>query len=318
MHECLGWATPGGNFVDLNAAYALLLAERDDHPRCYELADLLVPADMIEFLRGQSFAVEAVGEIVGELGEVLEDTSVGGADGEPVVYAPEDIFLLAPLPRPNSLRCCVSSLDQMRATLSDKANVPEYWHQKPVYYKGNPDAVVGTGAEIVWPNYTDMLDYELQFACVIGVECLDVPVTEAWDCIAGYTIFNDVTARDVLAQELQCMLGPGKGKDMDGGNVLGPYLVTADEWDPRDGHAMIARVNGEERGRGSTRDMHHDFATIIHHLSLSQTLHVGDVITSGSVAGGCGWEVGKLPSQGDRIDLEVEGLGVLSNRFVKG
>jgi 2-keto-4-pentenoate hydratase/2-oxohepta-3-ene-1,7-dioic acid hydratase in catechol pathway len=104
---------------------------------------------------------------------------------------------------------------------------------------------------------------------------------------------------------------------MDGGNILGPYLVTADEWDPRDGHTMLARVNGEEWSRGTTSAMYHDFSAIVSYISMGETLHIGDVIGSGTVGTGCGLELRKFPKPGDVIELEIDGIGVLRNRFVK-
>jgi 2-keto-4-pentenoate hydratase/2-oxohepta-3-ene-1,7-dioic acid hydratase in catechol pathway len=195
--------------------------------------------------------------------------------------------------------------------------IPQAWYEIPCYYKGNPDTVQGTDADVEWPSYTNMLDYELEFAAVIGRQGRDIPKGDAWGYIAGYTVFNDVSARDIQMKEMALQLGPAKGKDMDGGNILGPYLVTADEWDPRDGHTMLARVNGEEWSRGTTSAMYHDFAAIVSYISMGETLHVGDVIGSGTVGTGCGLELRKFPKPGDVIELEIEGIGVLRNRFVK-
>ncbi len=317
VHERIGAVTDEGNILDLTVAYALTLTARDDHPRAYDIAEIIVPADMIEFLCNNEFGHEAVVETFEFLDTDVDDTSLEGPAGEPVVYAPEDVALLAPLPRPNSLRCCSTFLEHLKNSKSDEASIPQYWFDAPLYYKGNPATVQGTSADVQWPTYTEMLDYGLQIACVIGHEGQDIPTSHGWDHIAGYMVFNDVCARDILNKETACMFGPSKSSDMEGGNIMGPYLVSADEFDPRDDHAMIARVNGEEWSRGSTRDMHHDFAAIVSHVSHGEMLHIGDVIGSGTVGMGSGWEIGRFPQPGDLIELEIEGIGVLANHFVK-
>lgn len=262
------------------------------------------PADMMAFLRGGEVARQAVEKA----------KAVAPSVGK--VYEPSEVRMLAPLPRPNSMRDCLAFEEHLKNSAPGR-EIPQAWYEIPCYYKGNPDTVQGTGADVEWPSYTNMLDYELEFAAVIGREGRDIPKEDAWGYIAGYMVFNDVSARDIQMKEMALQLGPAKGKDMDGGNILGPYLVTADEWDPRDGHTMLARVNGEEWSRGTTSAMYHDFGAIVSYISMGETLHVGDVIGSGTVGTGCGLELRKFPKPGDEIELEIEGIGVLRNRFVK-
>jgi 2-keto-4-pentenoate hydratase/2-oxohepta-3-ene-1,7-dioic acid hydratase in catechol pathway len=311
--ERLGLQTPGGNVLDLNYAYAFVMAERG-HPRADDLAAVLVPPDLLELLRNGPSGMEAVGETLGLLGLRVDDLDLTGAYGEQLVYSLDDITLLAPLPRPNSIRDCMAFEEHVR---NAAGSVPDVWYERPIYYKGNPDSVQGPDADVLWPSYSELLDYELEIAAVVGREGVDLSPEEAWTHIAGYTIFNDVSARDVQMQEMQGMLGPAKGKDMDGGNVLGPFLVTPDEFDPRKDHAMIARVNGEEWSRGTTSAMYHDFGRILSYISRGETIHVGDVIGSGTVGTGCGLELKRFPQAGDLVELEVEGLGAIRNRFVK-
>jgi 2-keto-4-pentenoate hydratase/2-oxohepta-3-ene-1,7-dioic acid hydratase in catechol pathway len=154
-------------------------------------------------------------------------------------------------------------------------------------------------------------------ACVIGPGGVDIAPEEAASHVFGYTIFNDISARDAQATEMEGQLGPAKGKDFDTGNVLGPWLVTADEvGDPYD-LTMVARVNGEEWSRGHSGTMHHRFEDIIAFVSRSETLHPGEILGSGTVGGGCGLEVGRFLNSGDVIELEVERIGVLRNRIIK-
>jgi 2-keto-4-pentenoate hydratase/2-oxohepta-3-ene-1,7-dioic acid hydratase in catechol pathway len=311
----LGAQTAAGKVLDLNLAYALTLAEGQRRPRAYELANVMVPPGMLRFLRNGESGRNAVNEALAHLG-ARADAGLAGPRGEQLVYDLAEIRLLAPLPRPKSIRDCLAFEEHLKNSMAGQA-IPPAWYEIPVYYKGNPDTVAGPGDDVVWPSYTQLLDYELEFAAIIGRQGVDISKEEAWDYIAGYTIFNDVSARDVQMKEMSCLLGPAKGKDMDGGNVMGPFLVTPDEFDPRKDNVMIARVNGEEWSRGVTSAMYHDFATIISYISQGETLRIGDVIGSGTVGTGCGLELKRFPQPGDLIELEVEGLGVLANRFVK-
>ena len=135
--------------------------------------------------------------------------------------------------------------------------------------------------------------------------------------IAGYTVFNDVSARDIQMKEMALQLGPAKGRTWTAGISLdrtSSRRTSGTQWD---GYAMLARVNGEEWSRGTTSAMYHDFAAIVSYISMGETLHVGDVIGSGTVGTGCGLELRKFPKPGDVVELEIEGIGVLRNRFVK-
>jgi 2-keto-4-pentenoate hydratase/2-oxohepta-3-ene-1,7-dioic acid hydratase in catechol pathway len=197
-----------------------------------------------------------------------------------------------------------------------KKPIPEVWYRIPVYYKGNPSSVIGPEESILWPNYTERLDYELEFGIYIGKRGKDISADDAHEYIAGYTIFNDVSARDILQEEISMFLGPAKGKDLDTGNVMGPCLVTPDELDVSD-LKMTARINGEIWSEGTTSDMYWTFPKIIAYISRSETLYPGDFIGSGTVADGCGDELDRWIQPGDVIELEVEGIGVLRNPVVR-
>jgi 2-keto-4-pentenoate hydratase/2-oxohepta-3-ene-1,7-dioic acid hydratase in catechol pathway len=175
-----------------------------------------------------------------------------------------------------------------------------------------PDTVIGPGDEIPWPAWTDHLDHELELAAVIGRPAKDVRREDADGCIFGYTIWNDLSARDVQTRELPIGMGPGKAKDWDGSNVLGPCIVTADELDAA-ALRMTVRVNGETWGDASSADMHHSFGDLIAYASRSQTLHPGEVLGSGTAPGGSGIELDRRLEPGDVVELEIEGIGVLRN-----
>jgi 2-keto-4-pentenoate hydratase/2-oxohepta-3-ene-1,7-dioic acid hydratase in catechol pathway len=222
--------------------------------------------------------------------------------------------LLAPL-RPRSLRDFLAFEGHMRNALSrlDRP-IPDEWYEVPAYYKGMPDTVIGPEDEIPWPPWTDKLDHELELAAIIGRRVRDVAPEDAAACIFGYTIWNDVSARDVQTRELPVGMGPGKAKDWDGSNVLGPCVVTADELDASS-LVMRVRVNGELWGEDSSASMHHTFADMIAYASRSQTLHPGEVLGSGTAPGGSGLELDRWLAPGDVVELEIEGIGVLRNRI---
>jgi 2-keto-4-pentenoate hydratase/2-oxohepta-3-ene-1,7-dioic acid hydratase in catechol pathway len=226
------------------------------------------------------------------------------------------VRLLAPL-RPRSLRDFLSFEGHLRNALSRLGRpIPSEWFDVPAYYKGMPDTVIGPEEEIPWPAYTSKLDYELELAAIIGRRGKNVAKEDALSYVFGYTIWNDMSARDVQTRELPISMGPAKAKDWDGSNVLGPCIVTADEMHPGN-LRMTVRINGEVRGEDNSAHMHHTFADMIHYASQAQTLYPGEVFGSGTAAGGSGIELDRWLQEGDLIEMEIEGIGVLRNRVRK-
>lgn len=238
--------------------------------------------------------------------------------------------LLAPLPRPPRLRdflCFELHVRQSRANRHlfgigteriDPATVEiaKVWYDRPIYYKGNPFSVVGHDADVRWPAYSRIIDYELEIGLIVGRAGRNLAPADALGHVFGYTVFNDFSARDEQYVEMQGLLGPAKGKDFDTGNALGPWITTADEIGDPQGLEMVARVNGETWSRGSTASMRHGFRDIVAHASLEETLVPGEVLGSGTVGGGCGNELGRFLKDGDTVELEVARIGVLRNRIV--
>jgi 2-keto-4-pentenoate hydratase/2-oxohepta-3-ene-1,7-dioic acid hydratase in catechol pathway len=236
-----------------------------------------------------------------------------------------DIKLLSPLPEPRSLRdCLVFEQHLLNAqkqweimTGRPPAPIPEAWYQRPGYYKGNRFSVVGPDAEVLWPSYSELMDFELELACVIGKPGRDIATRDALSHIFGFTIFNDFSARDVQVIERPLNMGAAKSKDFDTGNALGPWIVTTDEIGDPQTLQMEARVNGERWGGGSSSGMHHTFADIVSFVSRDETLRGGEVIASGTVPTGCGLELGRFLNPGDVVELDIERIGVLRNRIVR-
>jgi 2-keto-4-pentenoate hydratase/2-oxohepta-3-ene-1,7-dioic acid hydratase in catechol pathway len=256
------------------------------------------------------------------------------------VFASVDCTLLAPLPRPVQIRDCLSfpghlegvfrahheraiaaspDPQKLRAELEadGRFEVPASFYEIPVYYLSNRMAVVGPEVDVVWPTYSNSIDYEMEWAVVIGSECRAATRESARDHIFGYTIFNDWSARD---EQMRVMtgapvnLGPGAGKDFCNG--FGPCIVTPDEIADPYRLTMTVRVNGAQVSQGSTAGMHFTFEDQIASLSRAATLYPGEVIGSGTVGGGCAFETGNVLAPGDVIELEVEGIGVLRNRVI--
>ena len=192
--------------------------------------------------------------------------------------------------------------------------LPEVYRKQPIYYITNRFSVRGTNTTVKWPRYSKVMDYELEFGIITKNRGANIPASKARDHIFGYTIFNDFSARDAQRVEMEGRLGPAKGKSFDGGNVLGPWIVTPDEIGDPYKLKMESRVNGETRSRGTTEGMLFPFEEIIAHVTKDETLMPGEFIGSGTVGNGCGLELGRYLEHGDTIELEVEKIGVLRNR----
>lgn len=202
--------------------------------------------------------------------------------------------------------------------------VPQ-WYEVPVFYFSNPTAIIGDGDPVSAPAGSTALDYELELACVVGTQARDLPADDsALDCLAGFTVMNDWSARDLQKAEMAVGLGPSKSKDFATG--LGPRLVPVAELLPRyqDGRfqlSMWATVNGKEYSRGHAGDMYWTWPQILAHASRDATLRPGDVIGSGTVGSGCILEltpeaVGGWLKPGDEVALTIQGIGTLTNRVV--
>lgn len=249
------------------------------------------------------------------------------------------VRILAPLPRPLSIRdslCFPEHLEGsqraaariMAAATPDPAatmeqfeasgrlKVADSFYDFPLYYISNSLSVVGPEVDVTWPAYSRFIDYELEWAAVIGKRCEGVSKAEAGACIFGYTIYNDWSARD---EQMKVMGGPfhvGPGPSKDFANSLGPCIVTADEIPDPYALPMRASINGERVSEGSTATMHYRFEDLIAYLTRGHALYPGEMICSGTVGGGSALEVGRTLKHGDEIALEVESIGILRNRVL--
>jgi 2-keto-4-pentenoate hydratase/2-oxohepta-3-ene-1,7-dioic acid hydratase in catechol pathway len=299
--------------VDLTTAYATYLAERTDEPTPRELAQLRTPPDLIGWLRGQHKSREAAEQAV----TFVQGQSAGatGLDGARLSFSRTEVQLLAPLPRPNSLRDF--SIFEEHMTRREGGGIPKraQWYRYPPYYKGNPDSIIGPEDPIPYPYYTDKLDLELEIGIIIGRGGRNLSLDEAKQAIAGYTILIDCSARDEYLNQAE-FLGPCKRKDW--ATVLGPCMVTADEIDEGNLDCRIT-VDDEVWFEGSTSAPR---SFLAHHLvayaSDNETLQPGDLLGTGTVSYSCSVDLHRWPQVGQRVRFDVQGIGTLEHTIVAG
>jgi fumarylacetoacetate (FAA) hydrolase len=228
--------------------------------------------------------------------------------GERVALA--DIELLAPVPHPPSVRDFYAFEGHVAAGWKRRGSeIPAAWYEAPTFYFSNPASIVGPGHRVARPASTEMLDFELEIAAVIG----------AGGEVAGFTLMNDWSARDIQAREMAVGLGPAKGKDF--ATSLGPWLVTPDELPMANGRLQLeasVAVNGSELSRTSAADQHFSWDQIAAHAARDTRLLPGDVLGCGTLNGGCLLELGPLEGErwlepGDEVVISAEGLGELRN-----
>jgi 2-keto-4-pentenoate hydratase/2-oxohepta-3-ene-1,7-dioic acid hydratase in catechol pathway len=295
--------------IDLNLGYARYLSDKKSNSRYYEMAAAAVPPDMVAFFRSGREGAEAAQTTIDYMAKKQSKESITGPSGEQIVYDMSEVILKAPVPRPNSIRDYLAF--EGHASRSGQRKLDKAWYEIPVCYRGNPDTVIGPEEIIPWPAYTELLDYELEYGIYIGKEGKNIPREKAGEYIAGYTILNDISARDIQLREMVVGLGPVKGKDFC--SVMGPCLVTPDEIDPTD-MRMTARINGEVWSESNSGTSYWTWPQIIEFASMEETLYPGDFLGSGTVEKGCGGELNRWIQPGDVIELEVEGIGILRNR----
>jgi fumarylacetoacetate (FAA) hydrolase len=276
-----------------------------------------------------------VGELDAEGVHLLEASSMlawlagEGRTRTGTELAAANLSALAPVPVPPSLRDFYSFERHVAAGARLRGGeIPAYWYEAPAFYFSNPASILGPGEPLARPAATEMLDFELEVAAVIGV-----PVGAAGGSdggglgIAGFTLMNDWSARDVQAKEMTIGLGPNKSKDF--GTSLGPLLVAPDELPYEDGRLRLrarVEVNGEQVAGSDAGEQHFSWPQIVAHAARDTRLAPGDVLGSGTLAAGCLLELGPMPADdrpegrwiepGDVVALEADGLGRLETPVI--
>jgi 2-keto-4-pentenoate hydratase/2-oxohepta-3-ene-1,7-dioic acid hydratase in catechol pathway len=297
--RCSIGAECNGQLVDLPAAYAAMRSARDTqagHPTA-------LPPDMLAFIQGGepawTMALETVAFIAKRPALPV---------GERATYLFDEVRLIAPLPRPGKILCSGINYHSHQQE-NPSAKFPE----EPFFFSKLPSAVVGPGAPVEKPAQTEQMDYEVEFAVVIGKPMKATPEAEVMDCLFGYTILHDLSARDVQFKDSQITLG----KNFDGFCPLGPCIVTTDELPDPGNVGLRSYVNGQLMQNGSTRDWLFPLPMLLNRLSCVMTLEPGDVVSTGTPAGvGVFRKPPVFLKPGDVVRLEVDGVGSLENPIV--
>ena len=250
----------------------------------------------------------------------------------------EEVKLLAPIPRPNSLRDAYAFRQHVETSRRNRGlEMIKEFDDFPVFYFSNHNAIFGPSDDIqCMPSHFEKLDYELEIAILIGKEGVNVKAENAKEYIAGFMIMNDMSSRGLQMKEMKLNLGPAKGKDF--ASVLGPYLVTPDELSGNiineDDNGcnydlqMTCSLNGKLLSKGNLKDMAWSFEKIIERVSYGATIYPGDIIGSGTVGTGCLLEINgtnKLKSsdftevwlkENDVVEMEIEKLGKITNKII--
>ena len=307
----IGAVMPDGRYADLQSAYRAVLGDNGaSREGAARLAAATIPSDMVGFIQNGTTALDAAQSALDWV------TAKGGTgpDGATLVFAPEAVKLLAPVPRPPLIRDFMA-FEQHLKNIYPKLGreIPPQWYELPVYYKGNPSAVGADGDLVPMPAYATNMDFEFEFAAVIGRGGSNIQRGDALSHIYGYMIYNDFSAREIQQREMSVGLGPAKGKDFQKGHVFGPWLVTADEIPDIYALRMQATVNGQPWCDTSTSTMHWRFDQMIAHASMNEMLVAGEIFGSGTVGGGSAAEMGKSLAKGDKVVLTIDRLGTLGN-----
>ena len=289
-----------GSVLDLNAALEWSKVKGD--------------LDMLSLLKLGEEGLKLAREAVDKATKLIDEGEDGTLRAKGILHAMDDVEIKAPIQRPRKNIVCLG--------LNYAEHVREGGHdrdqerplpQNPIYFTKAPTTVTGPFDDIAYPRATEKLDYEVELAIVIGKEGKYIPKEDVYDHVAGYTVFNDVTARDLQRLHGQWF----KGKSLDTFAPMGPYLVTPDEvGDPQDLDVWL-KVNDEVRQSSNTSNMIFDIRTLVSVLSEGLTLEVGDIIATGTPSGvGSSHPLGFL-NVGDVVETGVEKIGVIRNRVVK-
>ena len=282
-----------GQLVDLAVAHRAMMEVRGKPGRA-------LPFQMLDFLRAGEPAVQAAREVCAYMAK-----RPAVPVGERLAYAFEEVKILAPVPRPGKILCSGINYRSHKEE-NPNATMPV----EPFFFSKLPSGVIGPGDPIVKPAQTNQLDYEVEFAVVVGRTMKQIAEHEVMGCLAGYTILHDVSARDVQFKDNQITLG----KNFDTFCPLGPCIVTRDEL-PDPPHVKLrSYVNGTPMQDGSTADWVFPLPRLLSFLSHVMTLEPGDVVSTGTPAGvGVFRKPQIFLKAGDVVRLEIEGIGTLEN-----
>ena len=304
----------GEMIIDANLAYQTILLEEGEED-VEALAEAILPSSMIRLLRRGAKALEALKQVEKNINRITEE-KVKGPEGQEILFNLREVRLKAPIPRPGKIIHTAGNFRE-HAQEAEKAGwefpIPQW-----ISFLKSPSAVIGPYDPIVYPKFTKELDYELEVAIVIGRRGKYIQKERAYEYIAGYTVFNDITARDIQREEMKNGL-LNFGKNLDTFAPMGPWITLKDEIPDPHNLKMQLRVNGEIRQEGNTNRLSVSIPEIIEHYSWV-TLEPGDIITTGTISGVAAFR--ENPERyylkpGDVVESEVEKIGVMRNPVVK-
>ena len=301
-----------GRIVDVNFAHAAMEADGGSlNPT--GRADTFCPPDLQQYAELYGTDWSLVQEAVA-WAEARPDAT--GPRGETLIWALNDIALRPPIARVPVLRDFAAFEDHLENTFGKMGlKIPPAWYEQPTAFKGNSTTLFGHDTKVPWPRYTKKLDYELEVAVVIGKPAFNVDVDNAADYIMGYTLLNDFSARDTQRGEMNVSTGPYKGKDFAWG--LGPWIVTPDEFGEPADLQMAVRIDGEVWAESTPGPMQWTFSEAISYTSQDELLNVGEVLGSGTVNSGCGFEIDRWIAPGAVVELEADRIGVLRHHIAE-
>jgi acylpyruvate hydrolase len=287
--------------IDLNLAYQALV-ESEGKLRARQIAEAYVPSDMNGFLQGGKESMELAKNAIEFALNTREDK------GRKLVFAQSDVKVEAPVPQPGKMICVGHNYREH--ILEMKREIPPF----PVVFAKFANTVIGPQDDIPFFPVSEQLDYEAEFAFVIGKRARNVSQEDALDYVAGYTIVNDVTYRDIQRRTLQWL----QGKTVEGSAPMGPWLVTTDELTDPSGLEVVLAVNGEERQHTNTANLVFTVPYLVEFLSNLMTLEPGDVILTGTPGGvGVAMNPQTFLKDGDVVRIAIEKIGTLENKVKK-
>jgi len=302
--------------VDNNAKPTIAVFVNGHYADLHALSNGDLPDNMIEFLDMGADGLAKAEALLSGLGDDVA--------GKTHVYPADSVQLDAPVPRPGKIIHTACNFDSHLKELTDwqepewqSHNWGDFHFEHPTGFLEAPSSVTASGSNVAIPHFTKQLDFEIEIGIVIGKKAFRVSPADAVDYVAGYTIFNDLSARDIQAREHSnkvILLG----KSFNGSCPFGPHLVTTDELSDPHNLDMKLRVNGEVRQDANTGDMHYKTAELVSWWS-NTTLEPGDIITSGSPPGvAAGMKAPVWLKPGDQVDATVAELGTLTVHIVAG
>lgn len=288
-------ALEGEKVIDLHASFLKLLESKNE-VRANQIAEAYIPADMVGFLEGGNKSLEYAKEAVEY---ALHN------EHEELVFSADTVKMEAPVQQPKKIICVGHNYREH--ILEMGRELPS----NPVVFAKFANTIIGPEDNIPHYPISDQLDYEAEFTFVVGKRAKNVSEDDALDYVAGYTICNDVTYRDIQRRTLQWL----QGKSVDGSAPMGPWLVTSDELTNPLGLDITLYVNGEQRQHSNTENLVFSVQKLVEFLSNLMTLEPGDVVMTGTPGGvGVAMDPQGFIQHGDVVRIEVDKIGVLENK----